>query len=433
MPEGESVEAATPASLTPFEPAVDAPLTDVSPPERLHATLDALNWLRRNPRHDGRTGGGDGGGEGAAAAALPPVEAMESLVGRAVEVLWPSESAWYPALVRAYNAVDGKHFLAYADGDVEWLALSSGCAHGRPAAAQTLGVRASSPTPAHPTRPFLSRRYYGWQLLQGPKAATLLEQLRLAAREQNRHAPAGLPLGFTTGGDRLFAPAPTCAGCQVAGTAPGRLLQCARCARGWHAKCVGMPTVDVAAAQGGEWVCGHCATCDGCGALAVSEIEGHWAPDAAHDLQNGWYVADGHKLLCVACHGGVRSGGCDAKTLERWGAGAHGAQCGACSLWCATPADAGAAAGKPMPPPPPASVGGGSFKPKKVDRCGRCDGELLYLELRDALDELQALDPLRYFWEPVDEEAEPLLLQYNDPFTAPWARRNEVAIPVKRA
>ena len=151
--------------------------------------------------------------------------------------------------------------------------------------------------PAHPSRPSLSRRYYGWQLLQGPKAATLLEQLRLAAREQNRHAPAGLPLGFTTGGDRLFAPAPTCAGCQVAGTAPGRLLQCARCARGWHAKCVGMPTVDVAAAQGGEWVCGHCATCDGCGALAVSEIEGHWAPDAAHDLQNGWYVADGHKLL----------------------------------------------------------------------------------------------------------------------------------------
>ena len=130
VPEGESVEAATPASLAPFEPAVDAPLTDVSPPERLHATLDALNWLRRNPRHDGRTD--SGGGEGAAAAAaLPPVEAMESLVGRAVEVLWPSESAWYPALVRAYNAVDGKHFLAYADGDVEWLALSSGCAHCR--------------------------------------------------------------------------------------------------------------------------------------------------------------------------------------------------------------------------------------------------------------------------------------------------------------
>ena len=152
VPEGESVEAATPASLAPFEPAVDAPLTDVSPPERLHATLDALNWLRRNPRHDGRTGGG--GGEGAAAAAaLPPVEAMESLVGRAVEVLWPSESAWYPALVRAYNAVDGKHFLAYADGDVEWLALSSGCARCRPAAAQILGVRASSSDARSPHAP----------------------------------------------------------------------------------------------------------------------------------------------------------------------------------------------------------------------------------------------------------------------------------------
>lgn len=29
-------------------------------------------------------------------------------------------------------------------------------------------------------------------------------------------------------------------------------------------------------------------------------------------------------------------------------------------------------------------------------------------------------------------EAEPLLLQYNDPFTPPWARRNEVALPVRR-
>ena len=31
-----------------------------------------------------------------------------------------------------------------------------------------------------------------------------------------------------------------------------------------------------------------------------------------------------------------------------------------------------------------------------------------------------------------DEEAAPLLMQYNDPFTPPWKRRNEVAIPVRR-
>ena len=36
-------------------------------------------------------------------------------------------------------------------------------------------------------------------------------------------------------------------------------------------------------------------------------------------------------------------------------------------------------------------------------------------------------------WQAVDADAKPYLLQYNDPFTAPWARRNEVAIPVKRA
>jgi len=32
-------------------------------------------------------------------------------------------------------------------------------------------------------------------------------------------------------------------------------------------------------------------------------------------------------------------------------------------------------------------------------------------------------------WEPL--AGEPLLMQYNDPFTPPWKRRNEVALPVK--
>jgi hypothetical protein len=33
-------------------------------------------------------------------------------------------------------------------------------------------------------------------------------------------------------------------------------------------------------------------------------------------------------------------------------------------------------------------------------------------------------------WTAVDESAEPLLLQYNDPFVPPWKRRNEVALAV---
>ena len=39
--------------------------------------------------------------------------------------------------------------------------------------------------------------------------------------------------------------------------------------------------------------------------------------------------------------------------------------------------------------------------------CGRCEGAGGYWALKDALDELQGLDPLRYFAEPVDEELEP--------------------------
>ena len=35
-------------------------------------------------------------------------------------------------------------------------------------------------------------------------------------------------------------------------------------------------------------------------------------------------------------------------------------------------------------------------------------------------------------WEPVEPEAPPLLMQYNDPFQPPWKRRNEVAVPVRR-
>ena len=63
-----------------------------------------------------------------------------------------------------------------------------------------------------------------------------------------------------------------------------------------------------------------------------------------------------------------------------------------------------------MPPPPPVSVGGANFHvppSAKVDSCERCASSSLYWQLRDALDELQGLDPLRYFAEPVDEDQIP--------------------------
>ena len=54
------------------------------------ARLDALSWALRNPRHDRRS----------RPVASPPFEPMESLVGRAIEVLWPAEQSWYKALVQ---------------------------------------------------------------------------------------------------------------------------------------------------------------------------------------------------------------------------------------------------------------------------------------------------------------------------------------------
>jgi len=35
-------------------------------------------------------------------------------------------------------------------------------------------------------------------------------------------------------------------------------------------------------------------------------------------------------------------------------------------------------------------------------------------------------------WEVADPGEPPLLLQYNDPFTPPWKRRNELALPVRK-
>ena len=67
--------------------------------------------------------------------------------------------------------------------------------------------------------------------------------------------------------------------------------------------------------------------------------------------------------------------------------------------------------GTPMPLPPPAGVGGSasalSSGHSAVASCGRCEVEAEFHLLSDALDELQALDPLGYFATPVDEELIP--------------------------
>ena len=52
--------------------------------------------------------------------------ATRNATRHSTQVLWPVERAWYSGLVQAYNASEGKHFLLYSDGDVEWLALHSG-------------------------------------------------------------------------------------------------------------------------------------------------------------------------------------------------------------------------------------------------------------------------------------------------------------------
>ena len=56
---------------------------------RSQAMLDALCWALRNPKHALPT---------APPLAQPPAEAMGLLVGRAVEVFWPVERAWYSGL-----------------------------------------------------------------------------------------------------------------------------------------------------------------------------------------------------------------------------------------------------------------------------------------------------------------------------------------------
>ncbi len=76
--------------------------------------------------------------------------------------------------------------------------------------------------------------------------------------------------------------------------------------------------------------------------------------------------------------------------------------------------------------------GGGMLEASDTLAClwfGGFAGSRAAEEKRAELLEAVRADPE---WELVDEARAPLLMQYNDPFTPPWARRSEVAVPIRR-
>ena len=73
-------------------------------------------------------------------------------------------------------------------------------------------------------------------------------------------------------------------------------------------------------------------------------------------------------------------------------------------------------------------------KPKTADVLGHLASTLactprLEEARKAALKAALAADP---DWEALDAGADPLLLQYNDPFQPPWKRRNEVVMAIRR-
>jgi len=80
-----------------------------------------------------------------------------------------------------------------------------------------------------------------------------------------------------------------------------------------------------------------------------------------------------------------------------------------------------------------ASRGGGVLEVSDTLACmwfGGFAGSTTVAEKRAALLEAVQSDAE---WELADEAQQPLLFQYNDPFTPPWARRSEVAVPIRRS
>jgi hypothetical protein len=81
----------------------------------VQARLDAVIWAVHHPRH-----------HPAAPLSVPPSGIMDSLVGRAVELLLPAKREWHKALVQAYAERTGRHLLLFPGGDMMWLPLARG-------------------------------------------------------------------------------------------------------------------------------------------------------------------------------------------------------------------------------------------------------------------------------------------------------------------
>ena len=141
------------------------------------------------------------------------------------------------AMVQAYNPRSGKHFLVYADGDVEWIAMGRG--------------------------------YYAWHALSANTEAELRLQISstVNARKREEARLPGLPLGVTPEGGRLFGPEPVCCSCHAPAHKGGALHTCSRCAKQYHLGCQDSPGAAlVGATVDDAWVCGQCSRCDACGA-----------------------------------------------------------------------------------------------------------------------------------------------------------------------
>lgn len=326
-PEESAIAHVARESLQTFPRLLAEPIVDAVDSALLQARLDALDWLLRNPRHAFAAAGE----ETDLVCALPPAKQMLMLVGRAVEVLWPLEESWYKGVVQQYDEKTGCHFIVYADGDVEWLALHSG--------------------------------YFAWQLLTGAAEAELRSAISLSRKSRLRNALPGRPLAMTNAGDRLFGPPAECAHCSAPSTRPGGLLTCHRCARSIHASCMrdaseGSIAEAVRASSEGRWTCEQCAVCDACGRTTPAELRGHWPARVCPELQGPWRYDAGRRVLCIGCAGGVKDGGRCASSLRRWPSLSRAQYCTKCSLWSMPPAPANggattAAVGKPMRPSPP--------------------------------------------------------------------------------
>ena len=90
--------------------------------EQLDLTVSIATLFQRCLQE--QSGAKSSKGQAARVVAGGSLDAMEAMVGRRIEVLWPADSAWYLGKVASYNAQSGRHLVRYNDGDEERLDLS---------------------------------------------------------------------------------------------------------------------------------------------------------------------------------------------------------------------------------------------------------------------------------------------------------------------